>query len=419
MEFNITDNNKIKMGKLIQYYRRKTYKHISQNNFLKNEYGETICTRQTLSKIEKGIIIKQDQIYEELLQNFNLKYNMEHSIDEIITPNMCSKLLYACDYYQLNELIQLSKNYMDILEPFTQYILFNEYYLCMHWIHSYYSNFILPTIDESNFIIYLKKIIDPNLYEVMMDLVFKTKSVNGDYDFSYFNYKDSATIINRGNYMMSLYNKSALNEMSKICEILEYDCISKGNYIRLLDIYTSEGLTLTETETMKFESLINKTTSLIMKHKDEIPQLKINQMYKNFGLQSERLKLYDKAIFYLEKYIESKGLYIRIINVNLCICYEYENKIDKLKHFIKNKKIYSGTSQYELLLNYFIYKYNLNYSNAQLSDFIVNEVPHILDKTMATFKDFFYYELTSLVDETKRYKDLKDFLDATNNMLPK
>jgi hypothetical protein len=49
----------------------------------------------------------------------------------------------------------------------------------------------------------------------------------------------------------------------------------------------------------------------------------------------------------------------------------------------------------------------------------VNEVPHILDKTMATFKDFFYYELTSLVDETKRYKDLKDFLDATNNMLPK
>ena len=121
----------------------------------------------------------------------------------------------------------------------------------------------------------------------------------------------------------------------------------------------------------------------------------------------------------MEKYIQSNGLYVRIVNVNLCICYEYENKIKKLKQFIKDKELYHGNSQYELLLNYFIYKYNMNYSLISLSDFIVNDVPQILDETMATFKDFFYDELTSLVNETKRYKDLKDFLDSTNAMLPK
>ncbi len=419
MEFNITDDNKIKIGKLIYYYRKNIYKHMSQETFLKNKFNEQICTRQTLSKLEKGSIIKQDRIYEELLQNFHLKYNTKYSIEEIITPTMCSDLLYACDYYQLDTLVELSDNYMKQLEPFTQYVFFYEYYLCMHWIHTYYTDFILPTMDDAHFIISLKEIIHPDLYEVMMDLVFKCKSINSDYDFTYFNYKKSKTIINRGNYMMSLYNKSELNEMYKMCTILEKECISKKNFIRLLDIYTSEGLTLTETETNKFNLLIKKTEDLIYTHKDKIPSLKINQMYKNFGLQSERLKLYNQAIIYLEKYIQSNGLYVRIINVNLCICYEYENKIEKLKQFIKDKELYHGNSQYELLLNYFIYKYNMNYSSILLSDFIVNDVPQILDETMATFKDFFYDELTSLVNETKRYKDIKDFLDATNTMLPK
>lgn len=419
MSFNISDKDKVKIGKLIHFYRKNVQNNKSQNLFLKNKYDENICSRQTLSKIEKGIIIKQDSIYEELIQNLNLKYNTKFSVEEIITEEMCSKLLVACDYYQLDDLIKLSSEYMKQLEPYTQYILFNEYYLCLYWIHTYYTNFKLPTLNDSKFIISLKDIINPDLYEVIMDLVFKSKSLNSDYDFTYFNYKNSKTIINRGNYMMSLYNQSRLNEMDKMCTILKKDCISQNNYIRLLDIYTSEGLTLTETETTKFNLLISKAETLIVEHRDKIPPLKINQMYKNFGLQSERLKLYNKAIMYLEKYIQSNGLYTRIIYINLCICYEYENEIEKLKNFIKDKTLYCGNSQYELLLNYFIYKYNMNYSYNQLSDFIVNEVPSIIDNTMATFKDFFYDELTFLVDQTKRYKDLKDFLDATNNMLPK
>lgn len=419
MEFNITEDNKIKIGKLIHYYRMNTSNHISQNKFLKNKYNENICSRQTLSKIEKGIIIKQDSIYEELIQNLNLKYNTKFSVEELITEEMCTKLLYACDYYQLDSLVQLSSKYMKQLEPYTQYILFNEYYLCLYWIYTYYTIFKLPTLNDSKFIISLKDIINPNLYEVMMDLVFKCNLLHGNYTFYYFDYEHANSFINRANYAMILNTQSRYNEMLKICRILEKECIRNKNIIRLLDLYTTEGFGLTNTELVYFNSIISKTTQLLEENKKKIPRVKINQFYKNIGLQSFRLKEYKTCIQYLEKFIDTNSVYTNIIGIDLCIAYQYTNNIRKLKNFIKDKTLYCGNSQYELLLNYFIYKYNMNYSYNQLSDFIVNEVPSIIDNTMATFKDFFYDELTFLVDQTKRYKDLKDFLDATNNMLPK
>lgn len=419
MEFNIADDNKIKIGKLIHYYRKNIYKHMSQETFLKNKFNEQICTRQTLSKLEKGSIIKQDRIYEELLQNFHLKYNTKYSIDEMITQNMCSDLLYSCDYYQLDSLVDLSKKYMKQLEPYTQYVFFNEYYLCMHWIHTYYADFILPTMEDAHFIISLKEIIHPDLYEVMMDLVFKCYLLYGIYDFSYFNYQKALSFINRANYTMILNTKSQYNDMLNLCQKLEEECINSKNFIRLLDLYTTEGFALTETEISHFYLIIYKTSNLIRKHKKTIPKIKVTQFYKNTGLQAFRLKEYQTCIQYLEKYIDSTSIYTNIIRIDLCIAYQHTNNEEKLKQFIKDKEIYHGNSQYELLLNYFIYKYNMNYSSISLSDFIVNDVPKILDETMATFKDFFYDELTLLVDKTKRYKDLKDFLDATNNMLPK
>ena len=49
---------------------------------------------------------------------------------------------------------------------------------------------------------------------------------------------------------------------------------------------------------------------------------------------------------------------------------------------------------------------------------IVNKVPIIIDNTMGKYKQFFYEELSMLVEQTKRYKDLKTYLDSTSDMLP-
>ena len=414
----INDSDKKKIGYLIHLYRTQQFKHLSQNSFLLNEYNEPICTRQTLSKIEQGVIIKNDSIYEELLKKVNLKFNTDYCIEEFLPTSIFSDLLNACDYYNLEKLISISESYIKQLNPFKEYIFFHEYYECFKWIYTYYSSFELPTLQSTEYIISLKNIINSNLYEVMMDLVFKKRTISGIYDFSYFDFKNSNSMINRGNHMMILYNQSKLSEMLDYCQDLEEEYSSKNNYIRLLDIYSLKGFVFSNTEKEKFEKLVSQINHTVEAHNSNIPKIKISQLLKNIGLQAFRIDMYDIAINYLEQYIAMDSPYANIVGIDLCISYQKTNKINQLKSFIQSKGIYKGDSQYENLLNYFILKYKYQTDNDELSYFIVNKVPIIIDNTMGKYKQFFYEELSMLVEQTKRYKDLKTYLDSTSDMLP-
>ena len=414
----INDSDKKKIGYLIHVYRTQQFKHLSQNSFLLNEYNEPICTRQTLSKIEQGVIIKNDSIYEELLKKMNLKFNTDYCIEEFLPTSIFSDLLNACDYYNLEKLISISESYIKQLNPFKEYIFFHEYYECFKWIYTYYSSFELPTLQSTEYIILLKNIINSDLYEVMMDLVFKKRTISGIYYFSYFDFKNSNSMINRGNHMMILYNQSKLSEMLDYCQDLEEEYTSKNNYIRLLDIYSLKGFAFSNTEKEKFEKLVSQINHTVEAHNSNIPKIKISQLLKNIGLQAFRIDMYDIAINYLEQYIAMDSPYANIVGIDLCISYQKTNKINQLKSFIQSKGIYKGDSQYENLLNYFILKYKYQTDNDELSYFIVTKVPIIIDNTMGKYKQFFYEELSMLVEQTKRYKDLKTYLDSTSDMLP-
>lgn len=414
----INDSDKKKIGYLIHVYRTQQFKHLSQNSFLLNEYNEPICTRQTLSKIEQGVIIKNDSIYEELLKKVNLKFNTDYCIEEFLPTSIFSDLLNACDYYNLEKLISISESYVKQLNPFKEYIFFHEYYECFKWIYTYYSSFELPTLQSTEYIISLKNIINSNLYEVMMDLVFKKRTISGIYDFSYFDFKNSNSMINRGNHMMILYNQSKLSEMLDYCQDLEEEYSIKNNYIRLLDIYSLKGFAFSNTEKEKFEKLVSQINHTVEAHNSNIPKIKTSQLLKNIGLQAFRIDMYDIAINYFEQYIAMDSPYANIVGIDLCISYQKTNKINQLKSFIQSKEVYKGDSQYENLLNYFILKYKYQTDNDELSYFIVNKVPILIDNTMGKYKQFFYEELSMLVEQTKRYKDLKTYLDSTSDMLP-
>ena len=414
----INDSDKKKIGYLIHVYRTQQFKHLSQNSFLLNEYNEPICTRQTLSKIEQGVIIKNDSIYEELLKKVNLKFNTDYCIEEFLPTSIFSDLLNACDYYNLEKLISISESYVKQLNPFKEYIFFHEYYECFKWIYTYYSSFELPTLQSTEYIISLKNIINSNLYEVMMDLVFKKRTISDIYDFSYFDFKNSNSMINRGNHMMILYNQSKLSEMLDYCQDLEEEYSIKNNYIRLLDIYSLKGFAFSNTEKEKFEKLVSQINHTVEAHNSNIPKIKTSQLLKNIGLQAFRIDMYDIAINYFEQYIAMDSPYANIVGIDLCISYQKTNKINQLKSFIQSKEVYKGDSQYENLLNYFILKYKYQTDNDELSYFIVNKVPIIIDNTMGKYKQFFYEELSMLVEQTKRYKDLKTYLDSTSDMLP-
>ena len=348
----------------------------------------------------------------------HLKFNTDYCIEEFLPTSIFSDLLNACDYYNLEKLISISESYVKQLNPFKEYIFFHEYYECFKWIYTYYSSFELPTLQSTEYIISLKNIINSNLYEVMMDLVFKKRTISGIYDFSYFDFKNSNSMINRGNHMMILYNQSKLSEMLDYCQDLEEEYSIKNNYIRLLDIYSLKGFAFSNTEKEKFEKLVSQINHTVEAHNSNIPKIKTSQLLKNIGLQAFRIDMYDIAINYFEQYIAMDSPYANIVGIDLCISYQKTNKINQLKSFIQSKEVYKGDSQYENLLNYFILKYKYQTDNDELSYFIVNKVPIIIDNTMGKYKQFFYEELSMLVEQTKRYKDLKTYLDSTSDMLP-
>ena len=348
----------------------------------------------------------------------NLKFNTDYCIEEFLPTSIFSDLLNACDYYNLEKLISISESYVKQLNPFKEYIFFHEYYEGFKWIYTYYSSFELPTLQSTEYIISLKNIINSNLYEVMMDLVFKKRTISGIYDFSYFDFKNSNSMINRGNHMMILYNQSKLSEMLDYCQDLEEEYSIKNNYIRLLDIYSLKGLAFSNTEKEKFEKLVSQINHTVEAHNSNIPKIKTSQLLKNIGLQAFRIDMYDIAINYFEQYIAMDSPYANIVGIDLCISYQKTNKINQLKSFIQSKEVYKGDSQYENLLNYFILKYKYQTDNDELSYFIVNKVPILIDNTMGKYKQFFYEELSMLAEQTKRYKDLKTYLDSTSDMLP-
>ena len=108
----------------------------------------------------------------------------------------------------------------------------------------------------------------------MMDLVFKKRTISGIYDFSYFDFKNSSSMINRGNHMMILYNQSKLSEMLDYCQDLEKEYSSKNNYIRLLDIYSLKGFAFSNTEKEKFEKLVSQINHTVEAHNSNIPKIK-------------------------------------------------------------------------------------------------------------------------------------------------
>ena len=126
----------------------------------------------------------------------------------------------------------------------------------------------------------------------MMDLVFKKRTISGIYDFSYFDFKNSSSMINRGNHMMILYNQSKLSEMLDYCQDLEKEYSSKNNYIRLLDIYSLKGFAFSNTEKEKFEKLIsllyNKLHSWYDKEDKYIGV--VNDMYEDNILDDDDIK---------------------------------------------------------------------------------------------------------------------------------
>lgn len=135
---DILEEDKTKLGKIIKYYRTNDYKinnpnFWSINDFIEDDNGY-ICSNTTLSSIENGEIIKDNDIYDKLLKKLNLKYNYKKDLS--LLHNKYSSIIEEQfeNFVEKDILMDSIKKYIDELKPYGEYVIEKEYIIALNFL---------------------------------------------------------------------------------------------------------------------------------------------------------------------------------------------------------------------------------------------------------------------------------------------
>lgn len=122
MRLTIPDHDKKKLAAIIQYDRTHGYAQKEPldwniSDFPVDDGGQTICSPATLSQLENGVVIKDDDIYEGLLHKLGTAYNFKDDLTEKI-GTLSSRLLRATDLGDPAGIDAAIAVYREFLSPF-------------------------------------------------------------------------------------------------------------------------------------------------------------------------------------------------------------------------------------------------------------------------------------------------------------
>lgn len=411
-KFEIDMHDKKIIGQLLRFYRINMNR--AQKDMIINEYGDQICSRKTLSLIERGKPIALDRIYEELLLKFSLRYNYDKHIYE--WKNKFSELLHYCEFYNIPDILQAVNSLMEIFERYKDYVIFHEIYYFCTIIQAYYQNHILLDENSVRNLSEMIKILNTPLNDIMIDLLFKS-CVRLDLEYKeYYNFSKATNIINKMNYLMTLVYDTKVHSAIEYSFILKYELSSTDNHIRLLDLYNIKMTLYKKAEEQEFLSLVNVIQDILNTDDDHIPKIKRAQTYKNLAITAYKLELLDIAETGIIKFLQyDKRETIPYITILIDI-YQRSDKFLAIIDIMTYQKPEICGNKYNVYLNYFIYKYKCLYAPEKLNDYIMRDVLVNLHKTDSIYVRIFYRELNSIIKITKRYKDSKTFIEKIKDL---
>lgn len=397
------------IGKMIGILREEKRQN-KQNSWTQIRFCENICSPNTLKSIESGKVGRSDAIYEQLLAKLDLKYGEFPVIDEGI-EKLVEDLHKAIEFYNIEEIKNLTIKGMKVLENAKEYIWYSSIYHVINSVYHYYIDDVLISENMADCYIKLLPIFDDKLKDIMKVLSFA--AIKGicicDLDL-YKKYVYLLDLENSGlaclkvNLMHYFYKINEQMKTIEICKYLEQRFTEEQNYIRLLDTYNGAISLMGYLDKNMVEEYISKAMHILETEKISID--KKSDTYTNIGDSFHRRKDYDKALYFLSKAVE-KGCSFLISNYLLIAdCQNHlELKIDIPDIDKKQKMKYP--KELRVMFNYF-QMYN------------EEEVPPLLKQKMlmkhiapllqddATI-EIFDYELKKLVKVTNSYKDLLKF----------
>lgn len=394
------------IGKLIKVYRNELCGN-SRNEYTMKNFCKNICNFNTLKTIESGSISRSDDIYEELLAKFGLKFGIFSLIDETIRFNIID-LYKAIDYLEINEIDTLTTKALRILDKVKNFVYYSELYQLIEDVrHNYLEGTMILT---SRFNRYIKIIdcLEKQYKDLIILLMFKWVQYEYMDDIKRVKKFIDRFDINVNKYipvqMILLYYyglSSQYFKMRDLVLILEKDFIENGNQARLMDVYSYGIIMSSYTDFENVYEYIKKQSPLF--DIAIIPDYKKYENYMMIGNTLHNLQDYSKASFYFEKCIKYEN-FIRLIDlIYLADC---QNRVKQkiCIPYVDKNVLMKYPCHIQIMYNYFYY---FEIHDFVKENFILKEIaPNLIDDGLIKV---FTYEVKRLVKLTGHYKVLYNF----------
>lgn len=306
---DIPNKHKKYLGVVINYYRTNNYKEKYSdswgiNEFIKNN-NENICSPTTLSNIENGKIVKNNDIYDELLKKLGQKYNYKKDLSNIHKV-FEKKFNYAFENFNNELLDDLIEDYIQSLDPYKDFILEKELILALNL-----SRKTLKPEMENDVGKCLKLF---PVYEPAIKLILGEKLHSFAYNYSNLemleeideivNLSKSKSYRLQCNYLYNLIKKKYYFEAIELLLKLEKYYLKKDNILGLLKIYSIKLILIEETGSNEWLEESEKTLPIfkknIAKDKEQIIIYIYNIAIGCFN-RKEYNRAFDLLLFVLKK----------------------------------------------------------------------------------------------------------------------
>lgn len=401
---NVSRDRLSVIGKLIGIYREERRSN-SQNGFTLKKFCEGICSINTLKRIEAGGLSRSEDVYIELLGKLDLKFGEFPVIDEALS-SILSKIAISIEYYDLKLIGELCEKALEILKVAKHYIYYGEIYEIVSDIYNYYKYDLLM---DTNRVTICLSILKNHVFEyedilkIILFAKIKTESVIDENSYlkvikelELNNARLSCIKINILHYYLVIGDYLLMQSLINELEIIFRE---ENNIIRLIDIYNYAIVMYSYIGKRNLNSLLNKIDDLV--NKNDIPNIKLCEIYSNIGSFYHNDRQYAKALKYYNKML---GYYDENYLPHLIYVADCQNHLNLEINIpiIDNAKYTKYPIELRLMYKYFVNV--IKSPDFVRQNYIVRKIlPNLQNETNIKI---FRYELNKIVERTGHYKSL-------------
>ena len=432
-------NSKVKSdcGRLIKIYREYRYSKNKEKEFSCSEFilatkehpffeiaeNEPVCSRATLNRLERGQVIKDEDLYTFFISKLGFDGKEQPGISEKVSL-FCDDLLEAVDNYQVEILTAMEERLEQLFDGIKDSFYYKDIYTLLKLILDYYVKAETPLQQEIDYIYSIRFLLNENARQLLLNMLFyyyyflkgqvvKCKEIKEEMDQTVDQYY--VTAANRATWMM--YKELWMDALQLIDEGIEYYG-RKNCTFHLASMYFMKALAMHTGNKKEIQCYFEKSISSFRQCKGTLAHIRMIKNYFNIGFCYYSNKDYETALKYFKTYLTYNPPFtLHILYIMHCKSILDSTELDTM---LMNIRQHEKSSHVIFSTFYRFFRMKMdNTSPKEIEKFLMKDVLKILSSDFGypNIIRYFEFELNNLVIETKCYKDLILFKNKTSHKI--